>query len=178
MDDTFQHLDHWFSPLGIILLLMKCTTLWIMASPFWLMSTVKLLKWSELRLPYCSKLLIFLFIESYLEHKCLFSASSSKMISWLTFSCLPCSCIFSWCFGLLIFCLLTRSCNFLLVSKIGYKMVVFKLLMTYATDDFVSWIRVAIIPERTGAILLLHVLSFSDFLHYLRRFWVGVLSYL
>ena len=142
---------------------MKCTTLWIMASPFWLVSTVKLLKWSELRLPYCSKLLIFLFIESYLEHKSLFSASSSKMISWLTFSCLPCSCIFSWCFGILIFCLLTRSCNFLLVSKIGYKMVVFKLLMTYATDDFVSWIRVAIISERSGAILLLHVLSFSDF---------------
>ena len=51
----------------------------------------------------------------------------------------------------------------MLVSKIGYKMVVFKLLMTYATDDFVSWIRVAIISERSGAILLLHVLSFSDF---------------
>ena len=50
----------------------------------------------------------------------------------------------------------------MLVSKIGCKMVVFKLLMADATDDFiVSWIRVAIISERTGAILLLNMLSFS-----------------
>ena len=49
-----------------------------------------------------------------------------------------------------------------MVSKIGYKMVDFKLLMADATDDFiVSWIRGVIISDRTGAILLLNVLSFS-----------------
>ena len=100
-------------------------------------------------------------IESKSEHKSLFLASSSVMISLLTLSCLPYSFIFSCCCCVLITCLLTLSWIFLFVSNtcIGCKMLVFKLSMAVATDDFiVSWIRGAIISDRTGAILLLNVL--------------------
>ena len=51
--------------------------------------------------------------------------------------------------------------------------------MAYATDDFiVSWIRGDIISERTGAILLLNVLSFSVTLKLSEKVLGGVLSYL
>ena len=141
---------------------MNVTTAWIMSSSFWLVSTVRLLNRSEFRLPYCSRLFTLIFNESSSEHRSWFSASNSVIMSWFTQSCLSwSSSIVCWCW-IVISCLLTLSCSFLLVSKIGSNIDDFKLSIAEATQDLmVSWINGAIISHNTGVMLWLNVLSFS-----------------